>query len=473
MREFSRNVMLTDLALISAAVFATHFLWFGADRIELHVPSGAAGDITIEYWLVSVGIVVVWMAALAFSGSRDSKILGMGMTEYRRLGQATLSVFGLIAIVMFLLKSELGRGYFLTALPAGLAALMLGRYLLRRWLNARREAGEFLVRALLVGDREKTEHVVHGLSRDPSTGFTLVGALTPEGPTITTSCGGVPVLGDVDSLIDQVHATNADTVIFTGSDALGPRRMRELGWKLDELRVGLIVAPSLTDIAGPRIHAAPVAGQPLIMVDYPSLEGYKGRLKRAFDLFGAMVLIVLSAPVLLFVALSVKASSPGPVLYRQERVGHGGRSFFMLKFRSMVVDADSDLEALLAKQGTAGRPLFKVTDDPRITPIGRFLRKYSLDELPQFFNVLKGDMSLVGPRPQRPAEVKLYDEWASRRLLVTPGITGLWQVSGRSDLSWDDTVRLDLYYVENWSLTGDIIILWRTVRAVLAPNGAY
>jgi len=324
-----------------------------------------------------------------------------------------------------------------------------------------------------VGDRAKTEHVVQSLRRDASSGLDLVGALIAGATIEGTLRGGLPVLGDLSSIVEEVQARRADAVLFTGTDALGPREMRELGWKLDELRISVIVAPALTDIAGPRIHAAPVAGQPLIRIDYPSLEGANRFVKRAFDLAGSLALILLLSPVMLAVALAVRGTSDGPVLFRQERIGHRGRPFLMLKFRSMVVDADERLGDLLRQQGTAGQPLFKVSDDPRITSVGKFLRKYSLDELPQLFNVLRGSMSLVGPRPQRAAEVELYDAWAHRRLLVTPGITGLWQVSGRSDLSWEDSVRLDLYYVENWSLAGDIIILWRTVRAVAAPAGAY
>jgi lipopolysaccharide/colanic/teichoic acid biosynthesis glycosyltransferase len=179
---------------------------------------------------------------------------------------------------------------------------------------------------------------------------------------------------------------------------------------------------------------------------------------------------LLLSPVLLVVALTVKLTSPGPIFYRQERIGRGGKPFGMIKFRSMIVNADAQLATLLEQQGTSDKPLFKVTDDPRITPVGRFIRKYSIDELPQLFNVFLGEMSLVGPRPQRPAEVALYDDIAHRRLRVKPGMSGLWQVSGRSALSWEDALRLDLYYVENWSLASDIIILFRTFKAVFMPE---
>jgi exopolysaccharide biosynthesis polyprenyl glycosylphosphotransferase len=246
--------------------------------------------------------------------------------------------------------------------------------------------------------------------------------------------------------------------------------VKQISWALEPGRQHLVLAPSITDIAGPRLHTRPVAGLPLVHVETPKFSRGQRFAKRSFDIVAATLLIFLASPVLLAVATGVKATSPGPLLFRQERIGLRGIPFQMLKFRSMRVGADAELKALLDAQGTSERPLFKVKDDPRITSIGRFIRKYSLDELPQLFNVLGGSMSLVGPRPQVAAEVALYTDAARRRLLARPGITGLWQVSGRSSLDWDQTVRLDLYYVENWSLLGDIAILAKTVKTVVSPG---
>lgn len=215
-----------------------------------------------------------------------------------------------------------------------------------------------------------------------------------------------------------------------------------------------------------------MAGLPLIHVETPRYDGGKLVAKRTFDLIGSSLLIAVMSPIFLVLALLVKASSPGPVLYRQERIGLNGDTFHMLKFRSMRNDADAELANLLAAQGTSDQPLFKVANDPRVTRIGRTLRKHSLDEFPQLFNVLLGSMSLVGPRPQREGEVAMYDDAARRRLLLKPGMSGLWQVGGRSSLCWEDAIRLDLFYVENWSILGDIVILWRTFRAVVAPSEA-
>jgi len=263
-------------------------------------------------------------------------------------------------------------------------------------------------------------------------------------------------------------------VVITSSDELSPDRIRELSWSLEPGHQHLVVAPSLTDIGGPRIHTRPVAGLPLIHVETPRFEGRNFFTKRAFDIIVSAVLIIVLSPFLVLIAMAVRLSTPGDVLFRQERVGINGTHFNMLKFRSMVTNAEALLVDLKDETRAEGNSvMFKMKDDPRVTPIGKFLRRYSLDELPQLFNVLLGTMSLVGPRPPLEREVTEYETHVHRRFLVKPGITGLWQVSGRSNLSWEATVRLDLYYVENWSITGDIVILWRTAQAVLASDGAY
>jgi exopolysaccharide biosynthesis polyprenyl glycosylphosphotransferase len=282
----------------------------------------------------------------------------------------------------------------------------------------------------------------------------------------------VGVSPELPSILESINKLAVDAVAVSAGVNLHPRDLRRLGWELAAKDVGMILAPALTDIAGPRIHTQPVAGLPLIHVSTPKLTGGKKVSKRAFDIVVAGLLVVLLLPVLFVVAVLVKTTSEGPILYRQERVGIRGSSFMMLKFRSMSVDADKHLAKLLAAQGTSDKPLFKIDNDPRITRVGGILRKLSLDELPQLFNVLGGSMSLVGPRPQREGEVALYDDDAHRRLYVSPGMSGLWQVSGRSNLSWEESIRLDLYYVENWSLTGDVVILFKTFKAVFTSSGA-
>ncbi|WP_353813307.1 sugar transferase [Agromyces sp. SYSU T00266] len=472
-RSYARRLLVTDLIVIVFAVYGSQFIRFGTTGTSLRIPGlDGDADYLLSYALVSALLAAGWFTSLAIFATRDRTIIGAGTAEYRRIADASIRVFAVLAIGAFLLRSEVGRAYVLVALPLGLVLLITGRWAWRKWLLRQRADGRFLHRAILMGERQKSVHVAEQIARDGVSGFLIVGAVTEHGESARELAPGIPVLGAYGSLDDALRAARADTVVFTGADTIDPRGMRELGWQLEATATNLVVAPALTDVAGPRIHARPVAGLPLIQVDYPEFTGRKYAAKRAFDLVVATIALIVLSPVFLTIALLVRRDSPGPAFYAQERVGLNGRRFRMLKFRSMVADAEAQLTTLLDRTDGNG-VLFKMRSDPRVTRIGAVLRRYSLDELPQFVNVLRGEMSLVGPRPPLASEVERYDEWARRRLLVRPGITGLWQTQGRSDLSWDDSVRLDLYYVENWSLTGDVIILYRTARAVLRAQGAY
>ena len=471
-RAYASRLFFTDLAVILVAVLGSQALWFGTRRSELRVPIENLRDFTIGYTLVSVGLIVLWMIALEFYATRDHKTIGTGSTEYKRIVDASVRIFGVTAIVVFLLKVDLARGYFLTALPMGLLFLLIGRWAWRQWLVARRREGRYVHRTIVVGERVKSVHVVVGVRRDAAAGLDVVGAITASGSVDHDLVDGVPVLGDFSQVLQAIDQSRADTVIFTGADNFGPRRLRELGWELQTRKVDLIMAPALTDIAGPRIHARPVSGLPLIQVDFPSFQGNRHAAKRTFDLISSGLGLLLLSPLFACIVVAVRRDSAGPAFFYQERVGLNGNHFRMIKFRSMVANAEDQLPSLLDHSDGNGM-LFKLKADPRVTEVGGFLRRTSLDELPQLLNVFLGHMSLVGPRPPLAKEVALYDDYAERRLLVKPGITGLWQVSGRSDLSWEDSIRLDLYYVENWSLVGDVIILYRTVRAIVRPTGAY
>jgi len=468
-RSFATRLFVTDILVIVVAVFGSQLLWFGFDSVEVSTETTALRS---GYLAVSIILSMIWILMLDIFATRDYKVIGSGTLEYKRVTDATIRLFGLFAIVSFLFRIDLARGYFLTALPAGVLLLLFSRWQWRQWLRRKQKAGTYTSRSLLMGERQKSAHVAATIQRTAGTGLMLVGALIDHGRVDKRPVNGVPVIGDYADLLEVVDELGAETVILTGADEINPADMRRVGWELEARSVELIVAPALTDVAGPRIHSRPVAGMPLIHVSYPAFEGVKRLSKRVFDIVGSSLLILATSPILIAVAIAVKRSSPGNIIYQQQRIGRGGASFGMLKFRSMTQDADDQLESLLDAQGKSDTPLFKVTNDPRITPIGHTLRRYSLDELPQLFNVFLGEMSLVGPRPQRAAEVALYDDAAHRRLIMKPGMSGLWQVSGRSNLSWEDSIRLDLYYVENWSLTTDITILWRTVRAVAAPGSS-
>lgn len=471
-RAYARTLALTDTIVIVVAVFGAHLLRFGFRDEQLTVGDTTAIDLDIGYFITSLLFTVGWLVSLQIFGTRDATVIGSGSPEYRRIADATMRVFGVLAIFALLFQVQFGRFYLLIALPSGLLLLIITRLLWRKWLRNQRRRGHFMQRAIVIGDRDKAGHVATQIMREPESGIHIVGAVTTHGSGDALG-EGIPVLGNFSDVLAIIDSHTVEAVILSTADAITPKHTRQFGWALDRKRIDLIVAPALTDIAGPRIRTRPVAGLPLIHVEYPRFEGRQRVAKRVFDIVGTIGLIVLFSPVMLAVAIAVATTSRGPIFYSQERVGLHGKKFSMFKFRSMVVGADDQLQSLLDHQGTSDRPLFKVNSDPRITPVGRFIRRYSLDELPQFFNVLVGTMSLVGPRPQRDAEVALYDDDAHRRLIMKPGITGLWQVSGRSDLSWDDAIRLDLYYVENWSITNDIVVVARTLSAIIKPTGAH
>jgi exopolysaccharide biosynthesis polyprenyl glycosylphosphotransferase len=461
------RLAVTDLLIVAVAVFGSGFARFGADA-EVR----AAGSWQqINYDVLSAILIAAWWVTLGVTGTRGEGSLGYGSDEYRLLTQATFGFFGGVAILATVLKIDISRGYLAVALPVGLAGLLVERALWRLWLQRQRRRGRYRRRVLLVGNRGDAVRMAGDLDRNAHCGLQVVGIYFPLDPDHGTLPGD-----EIDLLIDRVRQAmaqvDADSVVVSGAVGLPDDFVRRLSWHLDAQDQHLMVAPSLTDIGAPRLRTRPVAGLPLIHVRMPRDLTKKVLAKRAFDLVGALLLVLLGSPVLLALAIIVRLTSPGPALYRQVRVGRDGQPFRMIKFRSMRIGADDALAELLQQQGTADRPLFKVTDDPRITPVGKVLRKYSLDELPQLFNVIAGTMSLVGPRPQRPAEVELYDRTAHRRLLVKPGMSGLWQVSGRSSLEWEDSIRLDLFYVDNWSLIGDVSIVLRTVREVVAPRGA-
>jgi exopolysaccharide biosynthesis polyprenyl glycosylphosphotransferase len=460
-----------DAFVVIWAVLGAYIVRFGLE------PDFSLRGGEMAYGLFSVGLVLAWWLMLGAWSSRQSRVLGAGPDEYKRVAAASLWLFGLIAIFSYVLRIETARGYVGFALPVGLLGLLLARWLLRQHLSMNRLQGHSMSRVLLVGGPSAVAHLAMSLKRSKESGYAPVAAYMPgaDGISGVEPESGLPVLGnstDTISILEAIKSSSADTVAVSAGVQLHPQTLRHLGWELAARNIGLIMAPALTDIAGPRIHTQQVSGLPLIHVTTPSLEGGQGVAKRLFDISVSSLLIVLSFPLMVFVAVLVKLDSPGPVLFKQERVGIEGKSFRMLKFRSMVVDAEKKL-ADLTQRNEGNGVLFKIRNDPRITRVGQCLRRFSLDELPQLFNVLAGSMSLVGPRPPLPTEVEAYESYVRRRLLVKPGLTGLWQVSGRSNLSWQDSVRLDLYYVENWSLLGDLVIILRTVRAVFHSTGAY
>ncbi len=474
-RKYSNWLTLTDLISVILAVVFAQWVRFGP------TPSGAAQVSLLDgitYLEVSIAIAILWMAALSINHARSERVIGSGAEEYRRVWTATASVFGGVAVVSMLFKLEIARGYLVIALPAGIFLLLLTRWIARKVVvRARKSFGRCITRLLVVGSPRAVRDLTLALSREPWSGYDVVGACVP-GPSTRTEIpipgfGSIPVLGDESAVALAVAVTGTHAVAVAATEHFHGKGLRDLSWELEGLDIDLLVVPGVIDVVGPRLHMRPVAGLPLIHIEKPQYHGAKKFQKRAFDVGFSSLALLCGFPILLTIALAVKLSSRGPIFYRQERIGIDGDAFEMIKFRTMVVGADEMVNQLAELNESRGGVLFKMTNDPRVTLLGRFLRKYSLDELPQFVNVLKGDMSVVGPRPPLATEVALYDDDTMRRLLVRPGITGLWQVSGRSDLSWEDSVRLDLFYVENWSMMADLLIALKTLRVVVSHSGAY
>jgi exopolysaccharide biosynthesis polyprenyl glycosylphosphotransferase len=360
----------------------------------------------------------------------------------------------------------------LFAFVLGIPLLLVGRWVGRQMLRRARVAGRLQQGVVIAGTAPQIDEIAGVLRRENWLGYRIIGATTPPAYEPEETPAGIPVLGHTDDVTSLAIETEADVIFFAGGATGTGARMREAVWDLEQHNVQVVVAPSVTDISNQRIKVRPVGGLPLMHVDPPTWSQASRLGKRTFDVLGSLTLLVVLSPVFLVAAAVIRLHDRGPVLFKQHRVGRRGGSFECLKFRTMRPDADQHVEDLQREHGQQAL-LFKLKDDPRVTRPGRTLRRFSVDELPQLVNVLLGDMSLVGPRPQVPAEVELYDSAMRRRLHVRPGVTGLWQVSGRSDLSAEEAVRLDLFYVDNWSMLQDLIILTRTVAAVFSSRGAY
>lgn len=419
-----------------------------------------------------VAVSIFWMILLALYRTRSPQRIGAGSMEYKRLVDATVVTAGWTAMAIVVTGSLDARWMVIVVFPVGLAALLLARWLWRRWLTRQSSvSGHYLSRVVVVGRSSDIHYVTERLSQHSGAAYKVVGAVYDE-DVVPGHGAPYPQRAGLMTLENVVASTGADAVIVAGSLREGSEAVKNLGWRLEESRTQIILVSSLTNVAGPRIRMRPVEGLPLMHVDLPNFDGGHHVVKRMMDILLSAVALIVLLPVFAALALIVKKDSHGPVFFAQQRVGRSGEPFKMYKFRSMVVDAEARLEALKDQNEGHGH-LFKLKNDPRVTNVGRWMRKYSLDELPQLFNVLKGNMSLVGPRPPLASEVAQYERETERRLYIKPGVTGLWQTRGRNDLPMDESIRLDLYYVENWSVTGDIMIMWRTVKVMIKPEGAY
>ncbi|EYT83314.1 exopolysaccharide biosynthesis polyprenyl glycosylphosphotransferase [Streptomyces sp. Tu 6176] len=462
-QRYRRAVIAGDTAATACVVAAIGNFFGARDAANWH-----------EKWgILAFGTELLVLGSLAVSRAWAPAVLGQGAEEFRRLGRSLFMATVALALGGIALTSRNIKLWIFVAIPAIALITMTERYLLRLWLHKQRKEGRCLRPVLAAGSPATVRDLIARTRKFPHLGWRVDAVCTTQGPALDGDrLDGVPVVGRLADVSGHVRRDGYRVVAVTPDPHWSPDRLQRLAWNLEGSDAEMVVAPVLMEVAGPRLHVDAVLGIPLLRVSMPSFTGGRRAVKGVVDRLGAAVLLLLFAPLMAAVALLVLADSRGGAFYRQRRVGKDGREFTILKFRTMVAGADRARAALAGRNEGAGL-LFKLRRDPRVTRVGAVLRRYSVDELPQLFNVLTGSMSLVGPRPPLPEESAAYGPDIRRRLLVKPGLTGLWQISGRSDLSWEEAVRLDLRYVEDWSLALDTVILWKTLRAVLYGQGAY
>ena len=467
-RRYAAILAVLDLLALVFSGLVAEAVRFGS------LGNSSTNPARLSYVALSVIMAPVWGAVMALGGAYELRQLGIGSEEYRRVLAAGVRFLAVDAVVAFVFKYDVARGFVAFAIPVATAVTLLLRFLARHWLHRERGRGRFVHRALVVGSAQSCERLEAQIRALPYAELSVVGACVPTGESEPTLSDGhrLPVLGGPGDILDAIVASSAEAVLVADNGTMGQDELRLLAWRLEGTGISLQVTPEVTDVAGPRLSVRPVAGLPLVHVDEPELSGVRRLLKEGIDRTLAAAVLLLMLPVLAVLALAIRLTSEGPAFFRQVRVGQRGRHFTMYKLRTMTADAEAQRGAITHLNEGAGL-LFKIREDPRVTRLGRHLRRWSLDELPQLWNIVRGDMSIVGPRPPLPSEVDNYCDRLRRRLLVKPGLTGLWQVSGRSQLPWEEAVRLDLYYVENWSPSLDATILLRTLLAILRGSGAY
>jgi exopolysaccharide biosynthesis polyprenyl glycosylphosphotransferase len=454
----TRAVLLDAVAVLVAGIVGFILRWAIPYSVELNNPT---------YVSFVVIIVVSWMVVLVLRGAYDTRMLGVGSEEFKRVVSATATVFGAVAIVAFALKLDLSRGFVLITFAVGFLLLLLVRWSLRSWLRHERRYGHFLHRTIVVGAEPMKTEIVDMLDRDPVAGFTVVDVVDEPSPDVE----GEALDRWLDEVMTRISLQDADTVAVAGSPSLGHEVIQRLAWRLEGPRVDLLVAPAVGDVAGPRVTMRMAADLPLLHLDEPYLTGPKRAIKRSLDIVFGIILFVLFLPFMVVAAIGVRLSSRGPVFYVQQRVGRGGAIIPFPKFRTMYVGSDELRDEVIGLPDEA--ILDRYRRDPRITPFGRFLRRWSIDEMPQVVNVIRGSMSLVGPRPVLLEEMPLLGDADHRRHLTKPGLTGLWQVSGRKTVDWEERMRMDLDYVEHWSPALDLVIVAKTAKAIIVGEGAY
>lgn len=463
-RRIGRQLAAGDAVVIAVSTALSYYI-----RLQLG-EAGVVGGLASEIPL-AVGILPLWLTVLYWTGSYRPEILNSGGDAFRRFSAGVTAGVLALGFVSFLFQLAVSRLFvgFLFVLVYLFGGLL--RLATRAWLRERYRRGELIQNVLVVGTDREARSVVTALRSSDLAGYRVIGFLDPDQPSRVESVDGLNVLGPPEQALDIAYKHRAGLVLVSPT-GVPPGTLDELMVSLEGSPVDLAVAPSLFEVVSRRVTVETVANVPILHVDQIRLQQGSAILKRSLDVVVGALLGVLTSPFMLAASVAIRLDTPGPILFRQIRVGKEGEEFTLLKFRTMVEDADQLLRGV-EHLNEVGHGFFKVREDPRVTRVGRLLRKWSIDELPQLWNVLKGEMSMVGPRPPLPREVETYESWQLRRLRVRPGITGVWQVSGRSTIPFEEAVRMDLFYIENWSLGMDLFLLAKTVLAVLGRSGAY
>lgn len=464
-RELGRWLAYGDTAVIGLSSLCAYLLRELLGRVSAVQPF----DNEVP---VALAVIPLWLGLFYLAGAYRPEYLNAGGDAFRRFTAGVAGGVFTLGFLSFLLNLQLSRLFVAFLAVFVFVGGGVLRLLVRRYVQSRHRRGELVQRTVVVGADRDARQLVSALQADPDSNYLVVGYLDDQaGANGTVPIDGLPVLGRPDEVLTVCESLAVGCVIVSPA-GVSAGTLRDVTIALEGSEVDLAVAPSLFQVVTRRMTIETVGNVPILHVDQIRLRRGKAALKRTLDLVVASGLLLVCGPVIVAAMVAVRLTSPGPALFRQQRIGRDGRPFTMLKLRTMVRDADQRLDELTHLNEAQGH-FFKVAADPRVTRIGAPLRRWSLDELPQLINVLRGDMSMVGPRPPLPEEVERYDPWHRRRLRVRPGITGVWQVSGRSNVPFEEAVRLDLFYIENWSLGYDLYLLGRTVGAVLSRRGAW
>jgi len=466
------NMTIDLVALFAAATLATYVRFGSLDALV----AIEGIDTDLRFWVLGAIVSVFWTLLLSMDRS-ESNVAGdtseqLGITQVTRV--LSVGFVGFIVLTYAFKISDLSRGWTLLLWTFGIIFVLLGRGVVASYISWQRTRGRYMRRTLLVGSNSEASDLVRILDGAGSSGLVPVGCLASsqaERLSLDFCADTLPMMGVARDICSVIREQGIEVVIIASS-AFDHEVLARMIAELRGVPVEVHISSGLFEVLTSRVLVREVAGVPLITIRGVPLSKGKLAFKRFFDIVVSSLILLIGMPIWIMVMLGIKLTSRGPVFYTQDRVGRNGKRFGMVKFRSMVVDADQRLAELQTENDASG-PLFKMRNDPRVTSVGRWMRKVSMDEFPQLLNVIRGEMSLVGPRPPLPHEVEKYTEHHWRRLEVTPGMTGLWQVSGRSSLTFDEMVRLDLFYIENWSVGLDLTLLARTVPAVLFARGAY